>query len=217
MGWISGIGLVLVSVGFAVWSGVWRGGVLAIIQRVGAGLICVLFGGLWVLLGLTLRSFDTFTRTSRVAQAECRRIGPQAFELVYVSFKNEQPQDPKTFRLTGDQWAISGGVVTWRPWLTVLGLPSYHKPTRLSGRFANTAEEISHPPSAFDLNGGTDVLWQWLYEASAWLPVIEAAYGSSAFVPAQPGWRYDVLISHSGYLIHRVRPDTRTPRENAVQ
>lgn len=203
VGWA---GIFLLTIGsLTVFNGLKRPGALGRAQGLGAGLVLVVAGTLCLGLFLALRGFEAFAREELVAEVTCRRLSPQEFEVGYAPAVKGSLAAPSVFRLRGDQWTVSGGVVKWHPWLTVTGLASRHKPTRLSGRFASAEDERARPPTVIELNGGEDAAWDWFYRLDPWLPFVEAAYGSAAYAPADPSRRFQVFISPSGYLIKSAR------------
>jgi len=109
----------------------------------------------------------------------------------------------------GDQWTIGGDILKWEPWAQLIGLKSCHKLTRLHSRYLKAESEMTGPGSAYDLNGGTDALWLWLYRFGTQLPVVEAVYGNAAYCMAQPGSRWGVYVTLSGYLIKPLRSAPR--------
>ena len=178
-------------------------GLFALARRLIAAAGALLLGGLLLTGGFALRSFQMFSSRDVIAEVRCAPIGPSEYELSFVPIDRGRRRPAQTYRLSGDQWMISGGIVTWHPWLTWLGLPSYHKPTRLSGRFRRAADELSHSPSLAELNGGLDPVWDWYYRHQRWLPFVEAAYGSAAYVDTDPGVWHRVMVTPTGYLIDR--------------
>jgi len=180
--------------------------VIGRIRRLVPALVALGVGALTLSLCMALRSFEAFARSTWVAQIQCRWVGHKAFELTYRLVVADRLQAPQVFRLRGDQWTVSGGVVKWHPWLTGLGIPSYHKLSRISGRFAQASEETSTLPTAYDLNGGLDRLWWFFYHVDPYLPFVEAVYGSAAYTYVNPAVVFDVYVMPSGYLIKRSRP-----------
>ena len=163
--------------------------------------------GVGLLLGALLalgQAFQIFSGETLVARVTTSRVSPDEFELVYAP----APRDgvsvpPLTVRLRGDQWSISGVVVKWHPGLTFLGVASYHRPTRLSGQFSDLQQQRAHFPTVYPLAPASGWLWTWLYWTDHYLPFVEAAYGSAAFVYVEPGTPQDVYVTPSGYLIKR--------------
>ena len=204
--WVGWIGIFLLTIGLlAVLSAVKRRGPLAQVRGALAGLLLTAVGALALGLRLALRGFEAFSRETLVAEAVCTRVSSAEFELHYSAAIDGALLPAETFRLLGDQWALSGGIVLWHPWLTIAGAPSYHKPTRLGGRFASAEQERAQPPSVVELNGGDDPLWAWFYRLDPWLPFVDAAYGSAAFVPVDPSRRFQVFVSRTGYVIKSSR------------
>ena len=107
--------------------------------------------------------------------------------------------------MNGDQWTVGGDILKWHHWVNLVGFQNCHKLTRISSRYLKAQAELEQPRSAYDLNGGTDSLWMWLYRYGRWLPFVEAVYGNSAYVMAQPGSRWGVYVTLSGYLLKPLR------------
>ncbi len=192
----------------AAWWGVGalRGpGVASRLRRLLLALGCAGLGALLAMGLVFVRVAVAFSGETLVARVTTRRLSPQEFELTYIPASGGETA-VKTLRLRGDQWAISGGVVKWHPWLTALGLPSYHKPIRLSGQFADVAQQRAQAPTVYALEPGVDRVWEWLYRLDPYLPFVEAVYGSSAYAYAEPRATQDVYVTPSGYLIKRRRP-----------
>ena len=162
----------------------------------GAGL-GVLLGMLW----LVLQAFQMFSGETLVARVTTRRLAPEEFELTYAPSEVGLPVT--TVRLRGDQWAVSGGIIKWHPWLTALGLKSYHRPARLAGQFSNLAQQRTQPPTVSSLIPDRDWLWDRLYWLAPVFPFIEAVYGSSAYVFVEPRATFELYVTPSGCLIKR--------------
>ena len=168
---------------------------------------------LTALLGL-LHAFDAFSKETLVAQVTTRRLSPEEFELTYRPAARLGSDNgrgggasemmTRTIRLRGDQWAVSGGIVKWHPWLTALGVNSYHKPMRLSGQFSRADQQRAHYPTVYPLAPEIDRFWEAFYWADPYLPFVEAVYGSSAYAYVEPQTVQEIYVTPSGYLIKRV-------------
>jgi len=210
MTWLGVIGFFLLTMGISVGLGALRRrGLGAKIRGLVFSAIVLSLGLLCVGLTMALRSFEAFADSVKVSEVRCTWVGSKEFTLTYIPFRRGTPKAPKTFRLRGDQWSISGGVVKWHPWLTALGIMSYHRPTRISGRYAQTAEETQGSPTAFNLNGELDWIWWVFYRLDPFLPFVDATYGSSAFTYVNPALLVEVHVTPSGYLIQHRRPGPR--------
>jgi len=212
MMWLAGIGVIGVVAGAAMLATLCRArGPIALLQRLVLGAGFAGLGGLCLTVWLVLRSCEAFSRTTLVAEVRCQRVGPKQFLLTLTPWRGAHPQPARTFSLRGDQWMLSGYLVKWHPWLTAAGVPSYHRPARISGRYADVAEETGSLPTAFALHGGRDRVWEAFHRLDPFLPFVDAAYGTSAFLPVEPDVSHQVLVGASGYLI-RPRPANRPRR-----
>ena len=201
----------LVAVTVAVWLlvlwsavGVLRGpGVLRRVRKLVDAAVCAVLGALLLGILIFLRAFLAFSGETLVAEVRTRRMSPTEFELTYTPAGGG---GGRTVLLQGDQWAVSGGIVKWHPWLTAMGWPSYHKPMRLSGQFSSLEEQRRRRPTIEGLaEPGVDRFWEVAYWADPALPFVEAAYGSSAYAYVEPEAVQEVYVTPSGYLIKRRR------------
>ena len=188
----------------ALWSalGVLRGpGVLRRVRKLVDAAVCVVLGGLLVGVLILLRAFLAFSGETLVAEVRTRRLSPTEFELTYTPAR---AASGRTMALRGDQWAVSGGLVKWHPWLTAMGWPSYHKPMRLSGQFSSLEEQRRRPPTVEEIaEPGVDRFWEAVYWADHYLPFVEAVYGSSAYAYVEPGAVQEIYVTPFGYLIKK--------------
>lgn len=162
----------------------------------------VLLGGIGLLLGL--RSYHVFTEEDLVGIVRCEPAGkgsPGGFVLEFTPVHGKSRAAGRRFPMAGDQWTIGGEFLKWHPWLNWLGFKSCFKLTRLSSRHLKAEDELRGPRAVYDLNGGTDLLWRVLYRVGNWIPLVEAVYGNAAHVMAQPGTRWGVYVTLSGFLI----------------
>ena len=184
--------------------GVLKGpGVFRRVRKLIDAVVLVILG--LVLAGLLVisRAFLSFSGETLVARVTTQRMSPLEFELTYAPVGAGHAQ---RFRLRGDQWMVSGGIVKWHPWLTAMGWASYHKPMRLSGQFSKLEQQRKQPPSVEPLyEPGVDRVWEALYWADPALPFVEAVYGSSAYAYVEPNAAQEIYVTPSGYLIKRVR------------
>ena len=178
--------------------GFWRKVHSLIVALMGASI-----GAALVAFWLLVHTFDVFSKSQPVATVEVERISKDEFELTYKAVGSKQTRVPKIFRLRGDQWTISGGMVKWSSWLNMIGFSNYHKPMRISGQFSDIRRQRLVAPTVHALGPERDVLWECLYRMDPYLPFIEAAYGSSASVSVEPQMTYEIYVSPFGYFIQR--------------
>ena len=184
------------------WSvlGVLRGpGILRRVRKLVDAAIGLVLGVLLLAFLILLRAFLAFSGETVVAEVTARRLSPTQFELTYTPCG---ARDGRTIELRGDEWAVSGSIVKWHPWLSGMGWSSYHKPMRLSGQFSKLEEQRRHTPTVEGIaEPGVDRFWEAVHWADPYLPFVEAVYGSSAYAYVEPGTVQQVYVTSSGYLI----------------
>ena len=212
MAWIALLGTLCLLVSLSGFAGVARQDtVFAKLRSVVVGVAFLTVAALGLGLVAAMRSFEAFASSKPVAQIQCRWVGPKVFKVDFTPLHEGEPQPTHTFTLRGDQWSIGGGVVKWHPWLTVVGVPSYHKLTRLSGRYATVEDEVASAPTAVELNGGFDAFWEWVVRFDPLLPFVEAAYGSTVYTYVNPSLTFQIEVAPSGYLIRSLRNPLQSP------
>lgn len=200
---VIGIGLAAVA-----WASVrrrrWSAGALSSL----AGLVLLLLGVLGWGVVLGTRGYRALTREVVAATVTTRSTGPGSFRAVV-----ERPgASPDTFRIAGDQLYVDAHVLKWQPWLNVLGVHTGYRLTRIGGRYRSLEAERSAERTVYGLSEPppVDVL-----DTLDGLPVVgrvvDAAYGSGAFVPADGGGSFEVRVTTSGLLI-RSAADTAGDR-----
>ena len=162
----------------------------------------ITLGGVGLFLGL--RSYRVFTQEELVAVVQCgtspKKEAEGAFLVEVTQVTRGIPGRPEKFSMRGDQWTIGGEILKWHPWLNFVGMRNCHKLTRVGSRYLQARQEMENPRWAYDLNGGTDLLWEWLYRFGRRIPLVEAVYGNATYQLAQPGSRWGVYVTLSGYL-----------------
>ena len=152
-----------------------------------------------------LYAFHSFAGETYVGQVTTKPVGPVEFDIVYQAA--DMPDlEAVHAQLKGDQWMISGGIVKWHPWLTMLGLKNYHKPMRLMGHASQPGLLRNTVVIEAPLAQGIDWFWEALYRADPYLPFVEAVYGTAAYAYVEPGVTQYVYVTPSGYLIKRKKP-----------
>lgn len=157
------------------------------------------------LLGLNIQTYHRLTYERPVATIDIRQQAPQLFEVTLTQPPSEADPDGSTdeYELHGDEWRIEARVLKWKPWANILGLDSQYRLDRLSGRYADTQQELSDERSAYSIlperSSGID-LWGIVRDNSDYIPLVDVLYGSGAYMPMADGARYEVRITQGGLI-----------------
>ncbi|MFP1684346.1 hypothetical protein ACLD0W_17700 [Alloalcanivorax sp. C16-1] len=193
---ILGVSLLLVLVGAWVllrhkWVWQWIKGT--------AGLALVALAVYLLLVALNLYSFHELTEETPVATISFRATGEQS----YIATVTRGDGDSQDFRLNGDQWQLDARIVKWKTPFSLLGLKPGYQLDRIQGRYFALEDERSKPRTLYSLSEkplGMDV---WRHAREGWSFLVDARYGSAAYLPMADGAIFEVTVPPAGGLIGR--------------
>lgn len=150
-------------------------------------------------LALNLHTYARFTAEQPVAELVTRQLGDQRFE---VTLRRPDNHTETAYVITGDEWQLDARVLRWRAAATLVGFDSRFRLERLSGRYADVGQAADTAPAVHDLGSdrGLD-LWRIARRYGDWLPMVDATYGSAAYVPLRDGARWRVSIGRDGLIV----------------
>lgn len=180
--------------------------------RGGPGALMLALGVLLGSIAANLHTYARFNAEQPVATVALNKLGEQRFVAQVTLPATDRSA---RFELRGDQWQIDARVLRWRGLATLLGLDSRFRLERLSGRFSDTGQASRTLPSVHDLSAehGID-FWGMAQRYGRWLPLVDATYGSAAYVPMADGSRWRVSIGRDGLII---RPDNSAAQQALAQ
>lgn len=164
-------------------------------------------------LALSLDGYRRLSAEQPVARIGVRAFGPQqwALRVDLADGTHESAQ------ITGDDWQLDARVIKWTPRAVSLGAQPLYRVERVSGRWRDAAKAKTAPPSVSAIGGdGMLDLWQLKRRYPAWLPWVDADFGSAAYMPLIDGARYDVTIAAAGGLIARPADDETKAKLDAM-
>lgn len=182
--------------------------------RLASGTFYLLSGLLLVLVGLaaglaaaSLHTYRRLTAEQLAAKVSIRQLGERQFMVTLAP-----PGAPaRQFQVLGDEWQIDARVLKWRGLGALAGFDTLYRLERLSGRYSDAAQERSAPRSVYSLGESEPVdLWVVARRFHGYLPLVDAYYGSGAYVPMGDKAEYQVSVSTSGLVI---RPENDPARK----
>ena len=160
-------------------------------------LALALFGSL---LASALLGYRRLTTETTLVELQARQLAPQRY-AVRIEFPDGSHRG---IELAGDQWQLDARVVKWEPRAVVLGAPPLYRLDRISGRYADVAEERTSERSVVSLDNDNPLdLLDLKRRFPQWLPWVDADYGSGAYLPLVDGGEYRVSLSPAGGLVAR--------------
>lgn len=153
-----------------------------------------------------IHSYQSFTDKELVAVVRCTpsdKMGEMSMELNFV--KDGRMGGAHGFLIKGDQWSVEGDVLKWEDWLTLLGLHTMYKLTRVRGRYLDTRQEIHNTPTVYSLvENQEDAEWRWLYKYGHRLPFVIAVYGNTVFTYPSREQTFQIYVTSSGFMLQVV-------------
>jgi hypothetical protein len=174
--------------------------------RIASGAFWFLLGALFILLGVvaglvaaSLHGYKRLTHEQLAAKVTLRQLGERQYTLTL-----ESPGSPaRHYEIRGDEWQIDARVLKWRPMATIAGFDTVYRLERLSGRYGDIVQERTQKRSVHALATSQEPvdLWDLAKRYHQYLPLVDALYGSAAYVPMAEGAEYAVSVSATGLVV----------------
>jgi hypothetical protein len=174
--------------------------------RIVGGAFYFLLGAFFILLGVcaglvaaSLHGYKRLTSEQIAGNVSLRQLGERRYALTL-----ETPGSAaRHFEVRGDEWQIDARVLKWRPMAVVAGLDTLYRLERISGRYSDVVQERTAPRTVHGLATGDELvdLWAMARRHHQYLPVVDALYGSSVYVPMAEGADYVVSVSAMGLVV----------------
>jgi hypothetical protein len=178
------------------------------------GALYLLTGGIVLLLvaaaGLVTANLFTYARLTH--EQEAARVTTRQLDERQFAVSVRPTNGPERhYNLRGDEWQIDARVLKWRAAGNLLGFDTVYRLERLSGRYGDIASERMAPRTVYELaeDAGLD-FWTLTRRYQQYVPLVDALYGSAAYVPMAEGAQYVVSVSTSGLV---VRPANEAARK----
>jgi len=160
--------------------------------------------------GVALRGYRLLAEEAPVVEIDAHILSPQRWALTLTW----PDGSARRVDLAGDDWRLEAVVLKWKLPALLAGLPPLYRLDRLDGRYDDVAQERVAPRTVIDLRGNGDFdLLDLHRQYPAALPMVDAVYGSGAFLPLVDGGHYSVSLSRGGALL--ARPDDATAQRIA--
>src|SRR5438093_10612182 len=174
-------------------------------------------------LGGTIRGLVALLLLALAALAATLTVGLHgyralSFEEVAATVRTE-PVAPQRFRATitlpdhrlamyelaGDAFYVDAHILKWHPWANLLGLHTAYELDRVAGRYNAVADERSKPHTVYDIGRERTIdLFDLARRYPVLGPLVDAQYGSAAFVASGKPAEYEVRVSTTGLLMRPV-------------
>ena len=185
-----------------------RGGI-GIAQKIFVFLISLLFittGSSMLMAAMYLQAYRAFTQKEMVGIVDARKTKGLDYDIFlrFTPVEKGIKAEEKIYKIKGDQWSIGGDILKFEDWVNFIGIHTGYKTTRIHGRYLKAEDENIKQHTAYDINGGTDAIWLYLYENSSSFPFVKAVYGNSVYTFPSDKDVYGIYVTTSGYSIEKI-------------
>jgi hypothetical protein len=164
-------------------------------------LVAILSALLVLLVSVGTKGYKALVREELAATAYITPLGNQQFRAKIV-----RPGAPDTaFTIAGDELYMDARILKWKPIITVLGLHTAYCLDRVSGRYIDISDEHTKVRTLYSLNGGM-MPWDLFFLRVHYgflSPILDAQYGSAAFVPVNDVKVVKILVTAGGLIARR--------------
>ncbi len=164
--------------------------------------IIMLAGAVVLLTGLSLKTYQTFTKEKLVAVVDVLNWNPSNKEMLvrFTPIQQNHEQSGQVYSLLGDMWEVNAHILKWVPKVNLMGIHTGYRLNQLKGIYDNPKDERDQRHMAYALHAGRDWLWWGLTQTNLQLPLVEAVYGNAVSRPARSGSRYEIYVTTSGLI-----------------
>lgn len=170
------------------WIGAWLRG------TVGLALVAVAVFAL--LLAWDLHNFRQVLVEQPVATLAFSRLGERHFSVELVDADGNSRKE----ELFGELWQLDLRILKWSDPLTRAGLRPGYRLDRLGGRYLSLEDERNQQRSVVGLDQQNPYVdaWSWIRQVQRWIPIVDAQYGGSTYLPMADGAMFGVGMGPSG-------------------
>lgn len=153
--------------------------------------------GAAIVLLVSYAGFGRLVEEQLVSRIEFRQLSPQEFQARLMI----EGEADRFFVLRGDEWQMDAKIVTWKPPATILGLDPIYQLDRLSGRYSEIDQELSHARTVHSLSPAIPVdIWRAARRFPLLTPGVDAFYGTATYLPMADGARFEVSLTRDALI-----------------
>ena len=174
---------------------------LKFLVRALIGVSLVFVGTVSAGIGIGVQGYRALTREDVAARVLVWPAGPQRFTAAIRFAGGREASYP----LAGDEIYIDARILKWHPLANLLGLHTAYELDRVGGRYRAIEQERDAPRTLHKLSSEKIVdLFGLRKRYVALAPLLDAEYGSAAFVPVTEPAELEVRVTTTGLLIRQV-------------
>jgi hypothetical protein len=171
---------------------------LRFMTRTLLGLLLISLGLLEGTITLGIQGYRALTREELAARILVRPSGPQRFSAT-LRFPDGREA---TYLISGDEIYVDARILKWHALANLVGLNTAYELDRVGGRFRGIDQERSASRTLHALGREKPLdLFDLRQRYTFLAPLLDAEYGSAAYVPVNEPAELELRVSTTGLLI----------------
>jgi hypothetical protein len=171
--------------------------------RLLCALLSLSLAALFGTITIATQGYRALTHEEIAAVVKTEPLGAKWF-MAYFKFPDG---NEASYRLVGDALYVDAHILKWKPIANILGLHTTYELDRIAGRYADVKDESSSTRTIFLISQNKAVnmfnLRQRYFVLS---PLLDAEYGSAAFINLEKPAKFEIRVSTTGILIREIAP-----------
>jgi len=160
--------------------------------------------GFFFLMTSHLYTYERLTTEQAVATVSFEKLAGRLYRAT-AAFSDGRDEQ---YLIHGDEWQLDARILKWHGAAQLMGMDNFFRLERLSGRYTDIEKERNSRRSVYALgkNVGWEVdVWNLAKDHKSWIPWVDAAYGSAAYMPMEHNSVYRVTLGQSGLIARRLK------------
>jgi hypothetical protein len=171
------------------------------IIRLLVALLTLSLAALFGTITIATQGYRALTHEETAAIVKVETLDSKFF-MAYFKFPDGHEA---SYKLAGDELYVDAHILKWKPIVNMLGLHTAYELDRVTGRYKDLKEELSSPRTVFLLSPNKPLNMFTLRQRYSILSsLLDAEYGSAAFINLYKTAKFEIRVSTTGLLIREI-------------
>jgi len=171
--------------------------------RLLCALLCLSLALLFGAISIAIQGYRALTHEEIAAVVRTEPLGAKSF-MAHFKFPDGRET---SYKLAGDALYVDAHILKWKPLVNILGLQTAYDLDRVAGRYMDLKDELSGPRTVFSISRNKVLnIFNLRQRYFALSPLLDAEYGSAAFINMDKAAELEIRVSTTGLLIRKIEP-----------
>jgi len=166
-------------------------------------LLCLALAGLFGTIAVATQGYRALTHEEIAAEVRTEPLGAKSF-MAYFKFPDGREA---SYQLAGDALYVDAHILKWKPVVNILGLHTAYELDRVAGRYRDIKDELTGKRTVYLISQNMALnMFNLRKRYTALSPLLDAEYGSAAFINADKAAKFEIRVSTTGLMIRKIEP-----------